>query len=341
MRAPMYLGGRPIYRLAQWWVTSVAFVTSTVFVTGILALLGLNTPAPVVPLFVIVRQYPVTSMTVLGVLAAVTVLSAVAHGDAKGGSKRHPAPGGGGAAPRYVISTVIATVSTVVLVMLLATVLVRPAWCPTAICPAAGVLTNPHGIHDKNLEIYVTALQSAYFVIPGEPAQYSQRNLPESIGAVRIDDPHAPSYRIVVGVHSLQQGRFGIVIEQIALVVQQALDVPPKLDVWLAGSPQDYRTNPFLVVFSGQQPGTVLSATYLPFSALYVQLAPGEADELDLQVVSHMAVDLRFRVQVTYRVTNEPQVYSLLLPQSYEMVFSDMSNWHLYHLQNGQFVASS
>ncbi len=75
-------------------------------------------------------------------------------------------------------------------------------------------------------------------------------------------------------------------------------------------------------------------------SQLYggIELAPGEADQLIIQVSSHMIADLHFRAQVTYRVSNESQLHVLLLPHVFEVVFSDNSNWHEYQLENGRFL---
>jgi hypothetical protein len=112
-------------------------------------------------------------------------------------------------------------------------------------------------------------------------------------------------------------------IEQLALVVVEVPPTPQPLNVWIAGSPGDFRSNPFQVSYRGQPAGTVLPATYLPVPRGHALLDPGEADNLDLQVASQVLADLKFRVQVTHRVTNESEVHSLTLPQDFEVVFSN------------------
>lgn len=178
-------------------------------------------------------------------------------------------------------------------------------------------------------------------MIPGNPSQYSQNDLPQNIGAVNIGGK--PSlYRVVLGVHSLQQGRYGLLITQVALEIRQVPRMPRPLNVWARGSTLDYHTNPYLVVYSGQGPRDTLPARYLPIPyPAPVQLRPGEADELDIQVSSRIVADIQFLVHVTYRVTNESQLHQLTLPPSFEIMFSDASNWNKYQLQNGYFARSS
>ena len=182
------------------------------------------------------------------------------------------------------------------------------------------------------------AIQSPFFTLPGNFDQYSQDNLPENIGAVNSDIKHPSPYGIVVGVHSLQQGRFGIVIEQVAIVIESVPPMPRPLNVWTRSPAVGYLTNFYQVTFSGEQKNNVLPAKFV--SQLYggIVLAPGEADQLNIQVSSRVKADLRFRVQVTYRVSNESKLHILLLPRVFEVVFSDNSNWHVYQLENGRFL---
>ena len=221
---------------------------------------------------------------------------------------------------------------------LLIIVLLRPAWCPALLCPAPQFvpITNPQGIHDSNLEIYLTAIQSASYVISDNPARYSLSDLPVSISAVRID--RQTPYQVVLGVHSLQRGRYGIIIEEVALLVEQIPLMPYPLNVWTHSLGLDYHSNPYQVMYRGQVVGTTLAAIYVPLPNAHVQLAPGEADELDVHVVSGTLADLRFQLQVIYRVSNESQLHTLLLPKVFEVVFSDISNWHSYHIKDGHLV---
>jgi hypothetical protein len=211
----------------------------------------------------------------------------------------------------------------------------------SALCPAPQLVVNPHGIHDANLEFYFTAFQSTYYEIPGDPTQYSLNNPPESIGAQRLDEQAPPPYRVVLGVHSLQQGRFGILIQQVALLVVAVPRMPNPLQVWDAGAPLTYQSDPFQVTYHGEQAGAQLPATLVSLPGGHVQLTPGEADTLDIQVDSQRDVDLQFRMQLTYRVFNETAYHTLTLPNLFEVVFSTASNWHLFQFQGGQLVPSS
>lgn len=331
---------RSVHLLAKAWVRGVAAVAATIFLGIISILVGLNTWANSVPLVNLVRQYPLASIVAVAALVLVSVVALViAAGPPPAQEGQEPDLRTARYTPRLVVATVLSTLSTVSLVVVVVLVLSRPSWCPTAICPLSLPLTNPHGTHDTNLEIYFTALQSSWYAMPGDPAQYSLRNLPTTVSAVRLD-PQVPSlpYRVVLGVHSLQQGQFGMFIERVAVVIQGLPPMPYPLSVWAAGSALNYHTNPYLVVYSGEPAGTALSAAYVPLPGALVQLAPGEADELDVQVDSHVVADLQFRVQVTYRVTNEEHVHTLTLPQVFEVAFSNASNWHPYEIQGGQFV---
>jgi hypothetical protein len=108
--------------------------------------------------------------------------------------------------------------------------------------------------------------------------------------------------------------------------------------VWTRSPAVGYLTNFYQAAYRGEQKNNVLPAKFV--SQLYggIELAPGEADQLNIQVSSRVIADLRFRVQVTYRVSNESQLHVLLLPRVFEVVFSDNSNWHEYRLENGRFL---
>jgi hypothetical protein len=309
-------------------------VASAIF-AGILAILfGLNPAPQTVPLVQLIREYPVLSL-LLGVVLLIVTLGAIpiaraGPGETTSDGDSDPHPHDGWGVPRLLISFGVPSLSTFLSLALVAVVLTRPAWCPTALCPAPRILTNPHAIHDHNLEVYLTAVQSAAYVLPGSPSQYTAGNLPTSIAALRIDQQPQMVYRVVVGIHSLQQGRFGLIIEQLALVVVQVPPTPQPLNVWLASPSLLYSSNPFQVSYLGQLAGSVLPATYLVDPQSYVQLGPGEADDLDLQVDSKVLVDLKFRVQVTYRVTSQSVTHTLTLPQEFEVIYSDTANWHTY-----------
>lgn len=333
--------------LAKLWVKFLSGLFGALMTSVVFGLFGLNPLPQTIPLADLSRRYPLQAFVIGGTFTAIFIAALILSSwpedpktedpkteDPKNSRRTwHLSP--------WLFSAAISTISLSLFLALLATVLIRPSWCPSAICPPREPITNPNGIHDSNLEVYVITTQSTAFVIPGDPAQYSESTLPESIGAVRIDEKASPFlYRVVLGVHSLQQGQFGIVLEQVNLVIRQVPAMPRPLSVWIKGQAVTFNTNPYQVVYRGQLAGHILPAVYLPSPFGGVELAPGEADQLNLQVSSRMLAALQFQVQITYRVTNESQRHTLTLPFNFEVVFSDASNWHAYRLQSGHFVAT-
>lgn len=336
---------RRAYKLARLWERGLLTLAGIIMAGIISFLLGFNPVPQTVPLVAIVQRYPLAALVVGGILlfatfSALQISRQPAPKD--DGDDAEPDLSAGWHLPRLLIATAISTASTTLFLALLAVVLLRPAWCPVALCPAPKVIaiTNPHAAHDSNLEVYFTALQSDTFVIPGDPARYTLGNAPQSIGAVRYDVKTPQVYRVVFGIHSLQRGRFGMIISQVALVVAQVPPTPQPLNIWDKGAALNYNSDPFLAKYVGQEQGAIIPAVYTPLPGTHVQLNPGEADEVDLQVASRVPVDLRFQVQVTYRVTNESVEHTLTLPQTFEAVFSDGSNWHPYQL-SGHFVPAT
>jgi len=315
----------------------------------ILMLLGFKEIPQKVPLFDIAKQHPVGTPIIGGLLVFVCLAGLIIS--------LLPEPNNNSSTPRrskdwrnqrWIIATAMSATSFLLSSTLLAVALVRPAWCPSALClpPQLIPITYQQGIHDSNLEAYFTAIQTPSYVLSRDPARYTLQDLPssdrpESIGARRITEKRLSPYRVVFTVHSLQQGHFGMFIEQVALEVKQVPPAPHPLNVWMQAPPLDYHSNLYQVVYKGETTGAVLPATYVLFPSLHVQLAPGESDTLDLQVDSKVAADLLFQVQITYRVFNESAMHILTLPNTFEVIFSDASNWHPYHLQDRHLVASS
>jgi len=323
------------YRVSKVWARGVAGITSFLGVTLVSVLFGFAPVPASSPLLDLIRVYPLLSILIGGGVIAASVAALL--------FSRGPEPTG--TVPqadqqlqrRLVFSNLLATTSTTLLILLLSVVLIRPPWCPMALCPVNPVYP---GVHDANLDLYFTAVQSNVHVIPGDPAQYSLKNLPRAMNALELDNPQQPPYRVVLGIHSLQQGRFGLLIEEVDLVVVQVAPVPMPLNVWVEQQ-RTYDTNVYQVSYSTQGPGDLIPSTYVTFPDGNVQLVPGETDEIDLQVLPEVAVDLQFRIQVTYRVSNESQEQSLTLPNRFELIASDASNWHLYHLQGGGLAPNS
>ena len=305
-------------------------------------LFGFNPVPQSVPLLNIFKQHPFLSLILCGILLFTTLSALIL-------SRRLEPRTVGRIAQLQLASnnrlwiglTGVSTLSFLLCLTLLGMVWFRPSWCPNELCPLLQVPTSLTGVHDSYLDLYPMAVQSPFFTLPGNPVQYSQNNLPEKVGAVNSDIKQPFSYGIVVGVHSLQQGRFGLVIEQVAIAIESVPPMPRQLNVWARSPVVGYLTNFYQVTYRGEQENTKLPAKFV--SQLYggIVLAPGEADQLSIQVYSRVRADLRFYVEVTYRVSNEWQPHVLRLPQVFEVVFSDNSNWHEYRLENGRFLPAA
>lgn len=348
---------RPLlFRLAQAWVRGLTGLAVTVEGAVVTTLLGLNPAPQTTPLVSVIRRYPLPSFIIgafvlfasfsaLLIVRSATPRPVTAGGDGGGDSSSNGGDDaadvlGGWHVPRVLISAGVSTLSTAAFIALLLIVLTRPTWCPTALCPAAQrvVVTNPNGAHDSDMEIYLTAVQGTTYELPADVASYTLDNAPTAVPVLRIDDPTAPVYRVALGAHSLLQGRYSIVIERVALVVTSVPASPRPLNVWLKGPNGNYQVNPYLATYHGEGSGAVLPVTYTAQQDGFVLLSPGEADELDIRLQSRVLADLRFQVQVTYRVSNESQEHTLTLPQTFEVIFTDVSNWHLYEFQSGRLV---
>lgn len=317
---------------------------STVGSTAFCILIGFNSFPSSVPFLPFIRAHPPLALGIVGVVLALIIFSPLLS------LLDEPAPNNPGSGWRgswLGFSTAISAVSTTLLVALLATVLIRPSWCPSAICPAPirVIRYHPYGMHDANMEAYFLASQTFAYVLSGNPGQ----DTPPTVGAsalpsmftsaIRIDDPNFIPYRAVVGVHSEQSGTpYGILIDQVAIVVLSTNSAPTPLNVW-EQLPLNYHTEPYLVEYHGEPAGAHLPVTFQPLPASHVQLEPGGSDELDIQVTSRVTGEMRFQVQVTYRVTNEDHDHTLTVPVIFDVVFATGANWHVYQLgPNGHLV---
>jgi hypothetical protein len=328
-----------IYRLAQLWIQLLSIVASAVFLGIVSVVAGFGSWAPP-PLLDFIQQHAITSTVAIGFLTLISLLAwFVSRGPVTKDDGAQPGGNSSQYIGRLVTATVASTASSILCIALLAIVLIRPSWCPSFLCPPPH---TPDAIYvDDNLEVTLQAIQSPAYEIPKNPESYSLKNLPMDTAAVRIDDKTQGPYRVVLGIRGLQQGSFSLIIEQVALVVKQDGNLPSILNAWVGADEQrDYNKNVFNAVYSGQDRDASILAEYIPQPNGHVQLKPGESDELDLQVVSQTKVDLQFQVQISYQIANEAQQHALILAPVFEAVFSDKSNWHPYHLDQGHFVAN-
>lgn len=230
-------------------------------------------------------------------------------------------------------------VPVIVLGLVLTPLLVlRPSWCPSWLCQAPQVLLPRGGAHDSNLQVTFQTLQSSFKILPVDPSDYTLGTQTPNDAELIFADQSQP-YRIIMKIHSLQQERYGLVINQVALLIkQQAQIIPYPLRV-IINHPLIYNNNLFRVTYRGQSAGTQLIAIFMAQQQGSVSLLPGETDEISLEVRSMIAVDLHFQVQVTYHVITELVTHTLILPNIFEVVFSDKANWHPYQILDGQLVA--
>ncbi|HEX6819988.1 MAG TPA: hypothetical protein VF120_16555 [Ktedonobacterales bacterium] len=335
--------------LARWLgngiqLRAVRFIFSAVLsavgsaVIGIV--LGFSALPSSIPLLGLLRVHPPVGIALLVISLGLLILAPLFGGDPHGASQFSAGPGPG-PRQRLLLATAVSALSALLFISLLVTVVVRPSWCPSEICPAPVLVTNPLGVHDADLEVFPTAVQSTTFAIPSDPASYSlaQNNLPRNTGALRSDETYPP-YRVVVGVHSLQRGaNDSLTIEQIAAVIDAVSTPDVPLNVWNAGADVDYTSDPYQAMYRGEPAGASLIAFSTHTPPTHVLLREGESDEIDLQVTAKQPVVLQFHVELTYNLNGgDFAQHTLSLPQQYKVVFSDSSNWHVYQLQNGQFV---
>jgi hypothetical protein len=314
-------------------VTAIALLSAATILVS--ALPGLDI------LSAFIRQHPATLLaTGIVMLLAMLILSTRFLVRKKSSDEDEIALSTGWQKPRLYFSVGTTALSAVVSFVSLGIILVQPSVCPAAWCPPSQSPYVAGGVHDSRMEMYLTAVQSATYVIPGNPQQYTLKSQPtEQVSAVRIDQANQPPYRVAVSVHSLEQKQLGLIIEQVAIVVDAVPASPYPLNIWIPGSPLDYRTNPYLATYAGQPPSAALEAHYVTVPDGKVQLRPGETDQLDIQLVSQVRADVRFHVEIVYKTAIDPVRYTLVLPQRFEVVFSDASNWHPYTpLEDGHFA---
>jgi hypothetical protein len=327
-----------MYQLASKWLKWLSRLASVEFLLGIGIVSG-TSPVPTdIPLVHFARQHVILAFVVGAILVAVTVGAWLFVRKPASLSTQSPRRLSQFHLVALAVTTGTSFATTGLLIGLVALVLTKPAWCPASVCP------QPPGPHDQNLEADFTAMESSAFAIIGDPGQYSLSHPPAtrdraSVAAQRIDLPDPAPYRVVVRVHNLQQGRFSMIIEQVALVVVSTKAPPDPQAVWLAGSPITYRTNPFHLTYRGQQVGTLIPATNAgPFPEAHVQLAPGEADVVTLELSSAANADLTYRIAITYRIANEDRQHTLTLPYDLHALFTDGLDWHPYRLEGGHLV---
>jgi hypothetical protein len=299
-------------------------------------LFGFNSLPTSIPLLELIHTHPPLGIALVTLFLALLIFAPLLGSR---GARRHDENSQPGASPSadarpLLAATSVSTVTALLFVALLGTVILRPSWCPTQICP--GPVTNPNGNSDGTLEITYATTENLFWQIPGEVTQYAYPHLPQTVSAVRIDsaggDAYSQPYRAVVGVDSQQSNPSAtIVIEQVIVVIDTVTPLPDPLNVWTSGPPRSYTHNPYLAVYRGEQAGghIISYSQTQPPTATY--LGEGQADELDIQVTSTLPVELRFHIEVAYNVPGGAPLRMLSLTKhEFQVAFGDASNWHVY-----------
>jgi hypothetical protein len=307
-------------------------------------LFGFNDLPSTLPLLNLIRTHPPLGIGLLTVLLALLILAPLFGW---GGGSRSPngeGPDRGGAR-RLFVATAVSSTSVLLFVSLLGTVVLRPSWCPTSICPPSPYF--PGGVNDGTLEVFYTATQSTQFVIPGDSAQYAlgANNLPQATGASRSDvprtDPRFKPYRAVIGVRSLQRDTAaGLIIEQVVVVVDAVSAPATPLNVWSPGPPNDYSSNPYIASYRGEGAGARLVASSGHTPPTHTELRAGESDAIDVELTAQSPAAISFHLEVRYDVIGGAPLRTLAFTKhEFTLVFSDAANWHIYQLgPDGRFM---
>jgi hypothetical protein len=181
---------------------------------------------------------------------------------------------------------------------------------------------------------------SPTYVFSGNPQSSPTGNtLPRNIGAVLLAENTSTYYHILFDVQNVRHTGADILINSLALKLLSIPALPRPLNVWTQPLPQPGAsstngTYPYPVTYRGQTPGQLLYA----IPPVNLILPPEEINQLSIQVMSIVTAHLQFQVQVFYRIGNANTSSMLTLPQTFQVVFSDTSNWQEYLLQNGSLV---
>ena len=96
---------------------------------------------------------------------------------------------------------------------------------------------------------------------------------------------------------------------------------------------EDLQINPFRVTYQGEAPRQAISSVYVgPVPGAHVRLQPEELDHLTLTVTSTVAVELRFRLEVVYRLLSQQSVQTVTLSQPFAAVFASPDAWLPYQM---------
>lgn len=301
------------------------------------------------------RSYPAVTALVGAFVVVLTGVAAwiVWHAnpdqpEAQSGGGQQPALLGWALRPQAAYASLgLATASSLAFGGLVGLLVVRPAWCPQAVC--APTLAAYPGPHDQYLGASVVAVQADTYVIPKDPASYTMANLPATDGpravaallTVPADPTHLPpesSYRVAVKLQNLWPDFGDMSIESIALEVDRAAPVG-HVNAWRKGATWKLTNNPFGAQYLGQPAGSRVAAAFEGRPLLgHVQLKPGESDTVTIEISSAASIDLTYRVLVTYRSLEQGDLHTFRVPDPVEVWFAGSVDWYEYVLSGGRFT---
>ncbi|MGH2501738.1 MAG: hypothetical protein ACRDID_04390 [Ktedonobacterales bacterium] len=313
--------------------------------------LGTNYLAP------IMARYPLPSLAVGFVLIVVAILSffasSVLASDAGNSGTNSSAVSifSTWQQRAILVSLSFGTLSVLITSGLVGILVARPSWCYSHLtwaCPGPAVLAGSG--HDTNLEVRLVTVQQSAVVLAADPSTYTLATLPTGLAVIPavqivprsqqtgISTLQPNSYRVVLDVHSLERGAYGLRITGITLEVIDIPSQPRPLNVWIQGSSIIYQSEPYRIVYNGQSAGSSLSAHFVGSSTAYTHLKPTESDTLTLQIDSSVPANLRYRLAISYQLDNTSMRGHVTLPGVFEVAFGAPTNWHPYNLKGGRLV---
>jgi TIR domain len=334
---PGYLKG--IYSVALKFVSQALPILSSI----VLLILGFKDLPTNVPFLSIFADRQVGTPIIGGVLLLLTLIAIVMFFSSSASQPANTAPAIFTIKARtrlWQIAIILSTTCMLISTTLLVLVLARPTWCPQHLCRA--VITDLHATYDDNLSLSLSGIHHASLWIPDDPTRYNGTTPPNTSNALRIDQQSsADQFQLSLSIRNLQQSRYQLLIEHVSILIKDRIQVPYPLNVWTPGQTGSYTKNPYQLVYNNEPRGTVISATYTPVPYANVYLEAGETDNLMLQIISKVTARIHFQLQIAYRYGNETHSHTLMLPDEFDLIFSNAENWHYYRIQNGLFVPNT
>jgi TIR domain len=211
----------------------------------------------------------------------------------------------------------------------------RSSWCPSLLCPLRPTPPNT-AFNDGNLTVALANQPQTPFYVYLSPQQPAD-SLSTQIGATYAEGMVTLNrYHIMLGLQNLRKDT-GLTIESVDLLMTKILVLPSHpLKVW--ANPNQFMNashNYYIGQYDGQLAGEQIPMTYDRFQdgLGYVHLDPLETDQIDVQVISRREVNMRFRILITYRIDDRPDLPTLLFPQTFQVAFAVADDWHLCKIE--------